>query len=464
MAGLFNELARKSVHIGIGLFAFLLRWLSPLEAAGIAAIALLFNIVLLHRLTGGLLLRDSERKRNFSLGIVLYPAVVLALVVVFHQRLELAAAVWALLAFGDGFATIAGVLLRGPKLPWNPDKSWSGLIAFVAWGTAMSALLIRWTQAGVLKGGESAWVGKSFLDSAGADQFQFLVGACLVVSIIAAFVESLPTGIDDNLLVPIVGGACLYAATLVDPTLLSSGDGWVRTTWLIGAGINLVLAVAAFAAKSVSVSGAVWGWALGTALYGFGGWQAFLTLAIFFFLGTLTTKLGYKKKAALGIAQEKGGRRGAKNAFANTTTGVVFAFLSAATGDPTLFAIGVAAAFATACCDTCSSEIGQAYGKHHYLVTNFRSVKAGTDGAVSLEGTLGGLVGAAILAAGAWATGYVTPVGAAVVTAAAFIGATAESYLGATVESVKLLDNELVNFANTLIGALVGIGLYALVR
>ena len=467
MKGLAAELARKSVHIAMGGCAFLLRYLAPWQALILAGVALLFNLTVLHRLTGRTLLRDGERERGFSLGIALYPAVVFVLILCFYQRLELAAAVWALLAFGDGFATVAGKLLGGPKLPWNPSKSWAGFLAFVAWGTAMAALLIRWTQGGVLQAAlddvaGNRYVGPSFLDAAGVDDFVFLVVACGIAALFSAFAESLESGVDDNLLVPLVGGMTLYAASLVQPQQLIDHVIDHPMQFAIGAGINLLLALLAYAAKSVSVSGGVWGWVLGTLLYGFGGWVGFLSLVVFFVLGTATTKLGYAKKAAMGIAQEKGGRRGAKNAFANTLTGVLFAILAVATPWPELFAIGMVAAFATAACDTCSSEIGQAYGKHHYLVTTFRPVRAGTDGAVSLEGTLGGIAGAAVLAAVAWAVGLLTPLGAGIVTLAAFLGATAESYLGATVEAVKALDNEMVNFANTLIGALIASGLLAL--
>jgi uncharacterized protein (TIGR00297 family) len=246
----------------------------------------------------------------------------------------------------------------------------------------------------------------------------------------------------------------------VEPGVLAAAGELIQTQLIWGALINALLAAAAFVARGVGFSGAVWGWVLGTALFVCGGWQAFLMLVLFFGLGTATTKLGYARKAALGIAQEKGGRRGASNAFANTTTGVIFAFLALATASPELFLVAMTAAFATATCDTVSSEVGQAYGRHHYLVTTFKPVPAGTDGAVSLEGTLAGIGGAMVLAAAAWAVGMISPGGAAVVVTAAFIGATVESYLGATFEQAKLIDNELVNFTNTVIGGLTACALF----
>jgi uncharacterized protein (TIGR00297 family) len=450
---------RKAVHISMGGFALLFRWITPGQAAILAIVALGFNLFVLHRLTRRSLLREDERVAGYSLGIALYPAVVLAVIVVFRERMELAAAVWGLLAFGDGMATVAGVFSRGGKLPWNPEKSWAGFFAFVLNGTAAAAFLIRWTQHAAVDATPAIEsVGISFLGVGGdAKEFAFLIAGCFVAALAAAFAESLSTGIDDNILVPLVGGGFLYAATLVQPVLLSARGGDLMSALLWGALINAVLAGAAFAARSVSVSGALGGFVLGTALYTFGGWRAFLMLFAFFVLGTITTKLGYGKKAALGIAQEKGGRRGVKNAVANTLTGVLFAFLAISTASPEMFTAALVAAFATAACDTVSSEIGQAYGKTHLLITNFRRVPAGTNGAVSLEGTVAGLAASLALAGIAWQVDLITLPLAGIVAAAGFAGATIESYLGATIEKLDLLDNDLINFANTMIGALIAL-------
>ena len=61
MSRLRGELTRKAVHIGMGSFALLFRWLTPWQAALLAIVALLFNLFVLHRLTGRALLRDDER-------------------------------------------------------------------------------------------------------------------------------------------------------------------------------------------------------------------------------------------------------------------------------------------------------------------------------------------------------------------------------------------------------------------
>jgi uncharacterized protein (TIGR00297 family) len=454
-----TELRRKSVHMSMGLFALLLRWLSPVGAAACAAVALLFNLFVLHRLTRRSLLRDEERARGFSTGIVLYPAAVLALILVFHHRLELAAACWALMAFGDGMATVAGVSLRGPKLPWNAGKTWWGFFAFALYGTCTSALLIRWVQHGDVGSGA---IGTSFLaEGAGSPvpDIVFLLAGCLAASLLAGFAESLETGVNDNILVPLTGGAALYAATLVAPARLATAGSAMEHDFAVGAAVTALLAVAAYAVRGVDVSGALWGWVLGTLLYGFGGWRGFLMLLVFFVVATAATRIGYSRKAALGIAQERGGRRGARHALANAGAGVTFAFLAAATPYREAFTLALVAAFATALSDTVSSEIGKAYGRRPLLVTTFRRVPAGTDGAVSVEGTLAGVLASVALAAAAWSVGLVDATGVALVVVAAFVGTTLESYLGATVERMKLIDNELENFTNTLAGGLAAMGL-----
>ena len=174
----------------------------------------------------------------------------------------------------------------------------------------------------------------------------------------------------------------------------------------------------------------------------------------FFVLGSAATKLGYRVKAARGIAQEKGGARGWRNAWAN---GGVAAFLAlmAALDPPRagLYAIAYAAAVATAAADTCSSEIGKAYGRRTFLITTLRPVPPGTEGAISLEGTLGGFVGGALVAAVGALGGLYSWPGAGLVALAGLLGSLAESVIGTVAERRGWLDNDLLNALNTALGA-----------
>ncbi len=140
-----SELKRKVVHIGCVGFAFLLRFLSGGQAAGMAAAALLFNWQVLPRIGGKDLWRGDDHARGYPIGILLYPLAVLGLVLWFRNALWMAAAVWAILAVGDGMASLVGQTVAGPRLPWNEKKGWVGLAAFVLFGTVGAAVLIAWT-------------------------------------------------------------------------------------------------------------------------------------------------------------------------------------------------------------------------------------------------------------------------------------------------------------------------------
>ena len=462
-----SQLPRKVVHISMGGFALLLRWLTPWQAVLMAAAALVLNLFFLHRLTGRRLLRPEERESGFSAGIVIYPAVLLGVFVVFRSRLELAAGIWALLAVGDGMATLSGLAVGGPRLPWNAKKTWSGLAAFVLFGTAACAFLIRWTQrargaTAVWPEVEVTWVGASFLPGRIMDGggFLFLLLGCLAAAAAAALAESLETSVDDNVLVPVVGGGVLLAATLVDLSLLVAGVPVVATAVVWGLAVTVPFAVLAYTTRSVDRSGALAGTLVGTLLYAFAEWRGFALLILLVVGGVSMTRLGHSRKAALGIAQEGGGRRGAGSALANTGASVAFSFLAVATPFPGLFALAMVSAFATAVFDTTASEIGKAYGRRHHLLTTLHSVPAGTDGAVSLEGTAAGTLAAVAMVALASSVGLVSTLGAITTIVGAFFGSMVESFLGAMLGQRRGSDNDLLNFTNTLIGAAVAVALY----
>lgn len=444
MAGLTpGELGRKAVHMTVGGFAFAVRPLGAPLAAVAALAAVLFNAFLLPRIGGRGLWREGETKSGFALGIVLYPIAVLLLILVFARHLEVAAAAWGILAFGDGMASIFGMAIGRAKLPWNPDKSWAGSGAFVLFGGLAAAILLLWSAPGRYSAA-------------------FAIAIAFGAALFAALLESQPLGLDDNLGVPLVTGVLLFCLTLTQGNWAVVSSPAFTRGLAIGLAVNLVLALAAYATGGVGRAGAVVGILLGTTIWAFGGAASFTLLFAFFVLGTAATKLGYARKAAAGIAQEKGGRRGPGNALSKTSIPALAAVFAATTDFPVLFALALAGAFATAAFDTVSSEVGKAYGRRTYLITTLRSVPRGTDGAVSLEGTAAGMGAGLFLGALGAALGLYPPAGIFAVVLAAFVATTLESVVGATLEKRGLLDNEAVNFLNSLTGALLAAGAGAL--
>ena len=192
--------------------------------------------------------------------------------------------------------------------------------------------------------------------------------------------------------------------------------------------MNVLVSSAAALLRVVRPSGALAGGLVGTIVLGLGGWGAYALLWAFFAGGTLATRFGRKRKEAMGKAEEAGGRRGAANVLANCSVAaflVACAALTPASSAPLLLA--AAAAFATALMDTVGTEVGQALRTPTVLLPDFRRVPPGTDGAVSIGGTLAGLLAALLLAALGSRLGLYPLSGIPVVVAAAFFGTIVES-------------------------------------
>jgi uncharacterized protein (TIGR00297 family) len=236
--------------------------------------------------------------------------------------------------------------------------------------------------------------------------------------------------------------------------MIDSHGNFELSQLLLGLCVNLALGALAYARGSVSRSGFAVGVLIGTLLVWFGGWGAFAALFAFFVLGSAATRIGFARKAAQGLAQEDSGRRGSKHAVANCATGLALA-LAMPWGAPALLGLGLVAAFATAASDTLGSEIGQLYGRRPFLPTTFRPVPAGTEGAVSVEGTLAGVAGSALLALLGAATGLFAWPWFWIPIVAAFAGTTFESYVGAIWGRQAKIGNEAMNFLNTVVGAAV---------
>jgi uncharacterized protein (TIGR00297 family) len=92
------------------------------------------------------------------------------------------------------------------------------------------------------------------------------------------------------------------------------------------------------------------------------------------------------------------------------------------------------------------------------LITTLKPVPRGTEGAVSLEGTVAGVVGSIAIAIFGWLLGLISPIGILICAIAAFVATTIESLIGATIEDkVPFLTHDIVNILNTLNGAIVAL-------
>jgi uncharacterized protein (TIGR00297 family) len=248
---------------------------------------------------------------------------------------------------------------------------------------------------------------------------------------------------------------------------------------LWAAGLSVLLGLVAWKLRTATpwaaVSGTVIasGLAVSTAVYPYAPWHtALIPLIALLVLTAISTRIGRLHKERLGTAEKRRGRSASQVA-ANLGVAVLVLseviqtsladthwFLKTASATFPLFAVGLAA-LAESAADTVSSELGQVFGGTPRMITTLRSAEPGTDGAVSVVGTLLGIASAGLVAlAGTWALrGGVEMFWIA--TAGGVFGLLFDSLLGATLERKKLLNNDAVNFLSTVSAAAVALALLA---
>ncbi len=279
-----------------------------------------------------------------------------------------------------------------------------------------------------------------------------------VVTLVAALVRSALYERDDPVVLLSTGILAWVFGALV-PSV-----GAVEIALAIA--VTVALGYASYALGTASVTGMLTGVLLGmlTVVLGSFGW--FVVLIAFFSVGGLSTKFRYDEKLDRGVAEDNEGARGSSNVLGNAAVAFVavvgFAAssrLSLGTAVSAAFGFAFAGSLAAAMSDTLSSEIGGLYDSPR-LITTLEPVAPGTDGGVTWQGEVAGVVGAALVAGLALLL-MPLPGPAMLVTgtvvAGGVAGMTADSLLGATLEGDRI-GNEAVNLLATLTGALVSGG------
>jgi uncharacterized protein (TIGR00297 family) len=230
--------------------------------------------------------------------------------------------------------------------------------------------------------------------------------------------------------------------------------------WLSALLIHGVLIALAQRLPLLTRAGWIHAGALGTILLGSLGWQGWLAVVLYLVLGSAVTKLGFRDKQRRGLAEARGGSRGPENVWGSAATGAALALLIGAGVEPrSVLLVGFAASFAAKLADTFGSEIGKRWGRTTVLISSFRRVPPGTEGAISLEGTLASAFGSLLMSVlmlalqliPSWPlTGLVMLIG--------LVATLAESLFGALVQDrYDWMSNELVNALQTSLAAVLAI-------
>lgn len=200
--------------------------------------------------------------------------------------------------------------------------------------------------------------------------------------------------------------------------------------------------------RGVNWSGALAGGLACLLLFAGGGPWAFATLATLFVMAWASTRLGYHRKLALGLAERREGRN-AWQILANLAVPAMASTAFSLTGNRA-WLVATVAALAEAATDTVASEIGQIGDSAPRMITTWERVPAGTDGGITIAGSASGLAAGFGIVAVATAGGMIPPAQFWIPLTAGFAGMMIDSVFGATLQRRQWLSNQAVNLLSTL--------------
>jgi uncharacterized protein (TIGR00297 family) len=465
MMRLISGYKKQSIYISLGLIALLFPFFktSYFTLAFLAA-GLLFSIITPQSPIFSSLARESDIKAGKLLGLIqlfFTMAILFMISLVAKFPLFIVGAAFAITTFGDGVADIINIIDKSKQVGKNDVKLYSAKssVIFLISGSASALLAGIWISVFTLQ----VPLGMLF--------FLAIIGA-----ITGALLESI-ISTENNIIIP-------FGSAMVMWLFYMFGYN-VETVYLMQALVfSFLLGYLAYRFRIADISAMLSATLLGvviiisTSIDGrndmalepltfLSNARLFFILLAFFFLGSLFTHYKYSYKLAHGVAEKKGGVRGYKNVFSNSLAALSLAIAYGVFPDHRpLILSAYLGSIATACGDTLASEIGETYRGEPRMITTFKKVKTGTDGAVSSMGECAAFFGASVISLLAvllipdirYDSSIVIAVIA--VTAGGFIGTNIDSALGATLQQKGYLSNNGVNLCATISGAVISGILY----
>lgn len=412
-----NEFFRKSIHILMGFFILALKILNLWQSALCAILAFIFNLFVLPKLF------PSVFREKKDLGILFYPISVLMLILLYPKNDFLVGTAWALMAFGDGTATIFGKLFPIKKLPYNENKSYGGFLSFLIFGSFSVYLLTYYFN------------------------FKTSLYTIIFITLITAFIESLKLPLVDNIAVPLFSSFLFYILIPIKSFIFPEIKNLFFSFFIV-----FLFAISIYLLKIIKFSAFFAGILFGTLIFYFSSLFGFLSISLFFIIGTLLTFLGFEKKRTLNIEEKDFGKRGGENVVANLIFPLFLSFLFPSFPNGDLIKVLFLSAVSTALADTSGTEFGKLFGKVVYNPINFKKVKIGEGGGISIPGIFATFFFPAIMNLILLFLSFINLKILIVCTISAFFGALSESYL----KRLGNFKHSLSNFLNTVLGSAFG--------
>ncbi len=251
--------------------------------------------------------------------------------------------------------------------------------------------------------------------------------------------------------------------------------------------IAIVLSYIAVWRKYLTLEGAIAANIIGLIILYFNGSRFFIILLVAFFIANLATRYKIEEKIKIKFVIKKKPIRSWENVLANDLPLIILGMLEA-TWHSNFFVLGYVAANASFLSDTVSTEIGVVSKDNPYLITNLSKTQRGRSGAISLKGTIAGILSAALLS---FISYFLLPedfmvaiYSIIIITFSATLANLTDSFLGATIQAiyycgycntyseekihtcgnkskkvsgVSIINNHVVNFISNMIGAIIAV-------
>lgn len=365
-----TELSRKLVHILVGNWVFFTPFFSSLWAVLVVP----FSFIIINALSMRYQIFSAMEREDKNFGTVYYAVSMFILCGASYLLgwRELAFIGLLSMAYGDGLAALVGKRWgkRG-RFSFAPEKTLAGSITTGVCVFAVSLGSIFFLVQAQLD--RPAW-------------YALLVVPALT-AVFASFIELSGKNGCDNLSLPL--GAGLFASLTLR---------FADVFFFIYCLLALIVLLAAYRFKSITVNGMVAALLTAVTLYALGGAWVGVSLLLFFIMGSGISKIKNENKKRAEERQESSGARNWKQVIANSLPACILLWVSMLMPHKEIYILLSFGVFSAAAADTFSSEIGMLGSGKVVSILTGKPVAKGVSGGVSLLGFAAAIVGSALLA------------------------------------------------------------------
>ena len=404
------EVTRKFVHITVGFLIFFAPRL--FQSALIPLLLSSFAVLIMVIAVRTRLLVGIHGTSRFSYGTVYYPFSFFVLILLFwNNHPEIISLAMVSLATGDAAAAMVGESFR-PVREYRLTSDKKSIEGSITMFTVTSI---------------SLFCGMIFLGLQTLHSMGYLAVIAIVSASIATAWEALSSKGLDNFTIPL--SVAFVLSFYFIPSQLQDPNRFI-----IGVFLSLLIATTSYYFKFLTASGSVAAFLLASTIYGLGGWQWTVPIVTFFVLSSLLSKAGKKRKEQFEHLFEKTSTRDWGQVAANGGIAGILILVQYALPNENFYPAYLGA-IAAVTADTWGTEIGVWFGGKAISLSRFKVVETGSNGGISLEGFIGGAIGALIVSASTfpWAA---TKRMVLIATLSGIIGSLFDSLLGGTLQSL----------------------------